>query len=298
MANRSMPAAQRWLNSWWPSQRLGKDPLDGVLVDARYRPVSIANWKLTPHMKRVLLRERVAKPLTFARGQRLTIVIPFRDRDAHLQQLLPVLRSTLSDQHIEASVLVVEQAGRDLFNRGKLINIGIEHAAARTDYYCLHDVDAVPVAANYLCPSQPLRLVNKLITAEGSTAEGESQRTDYYFSGAVSITREQVFRANGYSNEYRGWGKEDDDFFFRLLLAGTVCYFDVQGVFKDLPNPMHQQVQRKSPDTPPHVRINRQRRSRLLRGLDDPQADGLSTLRYELLGSEQGDGYEKICVGL
>jgi len=287
-----MPAVQRWLNSWWPSTRLGTDPLEDWLVEDRYRTVSIANWKLVPYMKRRLLRRRVALPLTFATGRRLTIVIPFRDRDAHLQQLLPVLRSTLDRQGVTATILVVEQSGREPFNRGKLINIGIKHAAERTDYYCLHDVDAVPVTANYLCPSQPLRLVNRLLTAEG-----ESQRTGYYFSGAVSITREQVFLANGFSNEYRGWGKEDDDFFFRLLLAGLLCYFDVQGLFKDLPNPAHQQVQRKSTQTPPHVRINRQRRSRLLRGLDDPQADGLSTLSYELLSSEQGDGYEKICVG-
>ena len=287
-----MPIA-RWLNSWWPSTRLGKDPLDALLVDGRYRPVSIANWKLTPRMKQQLLGMRSAKPLTFATDRRLTIVIPFRDRQAHLQQLLPPLLGTLQQQGVSAKILVVEQDGRDLFNRGKLINVGMQYAAAQTDYYCLHDVDAVPVVANYRCPSQPLRLVHKLLTAQG-----ESQRTDYYFSGAVSVTREQAFAANGFSNEYRGWGKEDDDFFFRLLLAGCLCYFDAQGVFEDLPNPRDQQVQRKSVDTPPHVRINRQRRSRLLRGLADPQQDGLSNLSYRLLGSEQGDGYEKIRVGL
>ena len=287
-----MSIAQRWLDSWWPSTHLGKDPLERLLVEGRYRPVSVANWKLTPRMKQQLLRKRVVQPLTFSQGQRLTIVIPFRDRLAHLQQLLPILSGMLLKQNVLAKILVVEQAGHDLFNRGKLLNIGMKHAAATTDYYCLHDVDAVPVEANYQCPSQPLRLVHKLLTATG-----DAQRTDYYFSGAVSVTREQVFAANGFSNEYRGWGKEDDDFFFRLLLAGCLCYFDTLGVFEDLPNPRHQQVQRKSADTPPHVRINRRRRSRLLRGLVDPQEDGLSNLSYDLLSSEQGDGYEKICAG-
>lgn len=296
-----MPIAPQWLDSWWPSTRLRKDPLAGLLVDGRYRPVSVANWKLTPRMKERLLRARVAQPLTFSREKRLTIVIPYRDREAHLQRLLPVLRDQLTRQELAAKVLVVEQNGRDLFNRGKLLNVGMEYAARhpdhQADYFCLHDVDAVPVTANYLCPSQPLRLVHQLVI-DGAGAKRADYRTDYYFSGAVSVTRDQALAANGFSNHYRGWGKEDDDFFFRLLLAGSLCYFDSQGVFEDLPNPQHQQVQRKSADTPPHVRINRQRRSRLLRGLDDPQQDGLSTLTYALLGSEQGDGYEKICVDL
>ena len=53
----------------------------------------------------------------------------------------------------------------------------------------------------------------------------------------MSIRKDQAFAANGFSNHYWGWGKEDDDFFFRLLLAGYLCYFDAEGMFRDLPNP-------------------------------------------------------------
>jgi hypothetical protein len=291
----SAPAAltgmQRWLNSWWPSVRLRRDPLADWRVEGRYAAVSIANWKLTPRMARLLLARRVAQALTFSADQRLTVVIPFRDRDQHLRQLLPVLTATLDAQRIQHRVLVVEQEAGGLFNRGRLLNVGIHYAAEASDYYCLHDVDAVPVVANYQCPSQPLRLVN---TIRGP--EGESRRTSYYFSGAVSIRKDQVFVANGFSNEYWGWGKEDDDFFFRLLLAGYLCFYDTQGTFYDLPNPKQQQVVRKSSETPPHVRRNRQRRSRLLRGLISPLEDGLNTLRYEVFDRFDGGSYEKIGV--
>jgi hypothetical protein len=286
-----LPALQRWLNRFWPSRRLRNDPLSGWQVDGRYTPVSIANWKLTPSMRALLLQRRVAHPLTFAPDQRLTVVIPFRDREPHLHALLPVLTKALQEQRVRYRVLLVEQQPGGLFNRGKLINVGIHYAAADTDYYCLHDVDALPVIANYSCPSQPLRLVSRVLV-DG----GEAQRTDYYFSGAVSIRKEQVVAANGYSNEYWGWGKEDDDFFFRLLLAGYLCYYDLQGTFHDLPNPKHQQVQRKSPATPPHVRHNRQRRSRLLRGLLDPAQDGLSTLRYEVIERSDAGDHERIRI--
>jgi hypothetical protein len=281
----------RWLNSWWPSARLRRDPLSELRVAGRYAAVSIANWKLTPRMSSWLLQRRVAQPLTFAPDQRLTLVIPFRDREEHLRQLMPALSATLDEQRIRHRVLIVEQEAGGLFNRGKLINVGIHHAADTSDYYCLHDVDAVPVVANYQCPSQPLRLVNTI-----RTAEGETRRTDYYFSGAVSIRKDQALAANGYSNEYWGWGKEDDDFFFRLLLAGCLPYYDTEGTYLDLPNPKQQQVVRKSPQTPPHVRKNRDRRSRLLRGLSDPQEDGLSTLRYEVLDRSNGSSFERIRV--
>ena len=282
---------RRWLESWRPSARLGRDPLSEYRVDGRYAPVSIANWKLTPRMKRVLLEQRTPRPLSFDSDERLTIVIPFRDRDEHLRELLPPLTKTLTEQCIAHRILVVEQDSGGLFNRGRLINAGILHAAAQSDYYCLHDVDAVPVAANYRCPSQPLRLVHTI-----HNAEGEAQRTDYYFSGVVSVRKQQVFAANGYANEYWGWGKEDDDFFLRLLLAGYLCFYDTQGVFRDLPNPKAQQVERKGKATPDFVRRNRRQRSRLVRGLESPLEDGLNTLRFEVISSIDLGAWETIRV--
>jgi hypothetical protein len=287
----ALTGLERWLNRWWPSSRVRRDPLSDLRIADRYAAVSIAKWKLTPRMARWLLDQRVAQPLTFTPDQRLTVVIPFRDRDEHLRQQIPVLSATLDEQRIRHRFVVVEQEAGGLFNRGKLINVGIQHTAADSDYYCLHDVDAVPVVANYQCPSQPVRLVNTI-----RTAEGEKRRTNYYFSGAVSIRKEQVFAANGYSNEYWGWGKEDDDFFFRLLIAGYLPFYDTQGTFYDLPNPQQQQVVRNGPATPPHVRLNRERRSRLLRGLSNPQDDGLNTLRYEVLESSGSPLFEKIRV--
>jgi len=284
-------AGPAWLSAWWPSKRLRADPLAQLRIDARYAPVSIANWKLTPWVARDLLRRRVERPLTFAADRRLTLVIPYRDRAEHLTQLLPELTRTLQEQSVRYRILVVEQEAGSLFNRGKLINVGMRHAAEHSDYFCIHDVDAVPIVANYRCPSQPLRLVNAI-----HTEKGLERRTDYYFSGAVSVLKEQAFAAGGFSNEYWGWGKEDDDFFFRLLLADTLCYYDTRGEFRDLPNPKSQQVVRKSPATPPHVKENRKRRSRLLRGLMRPDEDGIHTLKYELLAQAQHEHYELIRV--
>jgi hypothetical protein len=277
----------RWLNRWLPSKRLGTDPLQGLSVEGRYAPVSIANWKLIPSMARTLLAGRVFRPLSFTMDRRLTVIVPYRDRAQHLAQLVPVLTATLHEQGVRRRIVVIEQEAGQPFNRGRLLNIGMQLTAETTDYYCLHDVDALPIVANYACPSQPLRLVSQVVTTQSAT----TQRNGHYFSGAVSLRKDQAFAANGFSNEYWGWGKEDDDFFFRLLLSGYLCYFDGEGTFQDLPNPESQGTPQLS-----RVKENRQRRSWLLRGLADPADDGLSTVRYEVLEQVEYDGYAKIRV--
>jgi len=283
-------AGPRWLNKWRPSRRLRSDPLQGLCVQDRYAPVSISNWKLIPPVARDLLAQRVPQTLSFSAERRLTVVVSYRDREQHLQQLIPALTAVLEQQRLNYRVLVVEQQPGGLFNRGRLLNVGMHYAAAFSDYYCLHDVDALPIKADYRCPSQPLRLIHKFVSA-GS----ERCLPPHYFSGAVSICKEQAFAANGFSNEYWGWGKEDDDFYFRLLLAGCLCYYDLHGTYFNLPNPPHQQVA-KGARRPRYVNDNRERRSRLLRGLVNPAQDGLATLQYQVIDEQQQRGYQRIQV--
>jgi hypothetical protein len=279
---------EQLLSRWWPSRRLESDPLELVRVEGRYAPVTIANWKLTPWMRRAILKQRVVQPLGFTAG-RLTIVIPFRDREEHLRRLLPPLIDVLERQQIQHQILIVEQVVPGLFNRGRLLNIGMHHAAEQSDYYCLHDVDAIPVHANYGCPSQPFRLVNAIVRPEG-----ETRRSPHYFSGAVSVRKEQAFAANGFSNLYWGWGKEDDDFFFRLLLAGFLCYVDTEGRYLDLPNPCV--VKTTTASKLRHTQENRKRRSQLVRGCLDPLEDGLNTVKYEVVERIDFTQYIKIRV--
>lgn len=39
---------------------------------------------------------------------------------------------------------------------------------------------------------------------------------DEYAGGVFGLTKEQYESVNGYSNDYWGWGSEDDDFYARL----------------------------------------------------------------------------------
>jgi N-terminal region of glycosyl transferase group 7/N-terminal domain of galactosyltransferase len=280
-----------WIQRWYPSSILKQDPLLNVAVDGRYVPIPIAGWKFTPKMAAALLQMRQPKPLSFTPGARLTVIVPIRDREAHLAILVPRLTATLNEQGIKHRIVVVEQEPGKLWNKGGMINVGLQHAADSCDYYCLHDVDAIPVEANYLCPSQPLRLVTRLIGSKNGLA-----RPPRYFGGVITLIREQAYAANGFSNQYWGWGKEDDDFLFRLLFAGCVCYSDTQGVFEDLHNPAHQQVNLTRAIKPKSLRKNRRRRGLLVRGLIDPQDDGVSTLTGKVIQCTATSAYERLLV--
>ena len=281
----------RWLAQLRPSSTVKHDPIAGVLVDGRYTPIPLIGWKLLPAVHRHLLAGRSAPRLTMAADKKLGVIVPVRDREDQITQLLPRLRSRLDAQGLQYRILVSEQSQGALFNKGAIINAGFRAVANSCDYVCIHDVDAIPVEADYRCPSEPLRLVTNLVGSRHGP-----KREPRYFGGAISVRCEQFIAANGYSNEYWGWGKEDDDFLFRLLFSGRICFSDEQGTFEDLPNPADQQVRFTRLKKPATLRANRKRRSELMRGLKDFRQEGLNSLRYPCSEPKPMDGYERILV--
>jgi hypothetical protein len=121
-------------------------------------------------------------------------------------------------------VLIIEQEQDLPFNAGALKNVGFVLGEAQSDYTCFHDIDYLPVWADYSWPDAPTPLV--WFGAETRpVARGQS---NYYvhhdlaqFFGAVLLVPNDLFRAvDGYSNEYWGWGYEDWDLKFRFLARG------------------------------------------------------------------------------
>ena len=62
-----------------------------------------------------------------------TIIIPYRDREEHLAELLGYLHPFLQAQNLSYRILVIEQIHGKPFNRAKLFNIGV--AEALVSYY-------------------------------------------------------------------------------------------------------------------------------------------------------------------
>jgi hypothetical protein len=165
--------------------------------------------------------------------KKLAIVIPYRDRAAHLRQLLPHLVTYFTrdklDQQIAVSIHIVEQAAGAPFNRGLIKNCGFALVRDGADYVCFHDVDYLPVWADYSWSAQPARLI----------WHGLKLKEDWrsFFGGVVLFDRLAFERVNGYSNRYWGWGPEDLELGLRCDITGLG--FDRRdGTFMALDHPL------------------------------------------------------------
>ena len=264
---------------------IGIDPLLKE-TDDRFTPVRVDNLKIRTNIKEGILKNRTSNN-TFSvdRSKKLAVIIPYRNRAQHLATLIPVLTEQLSSQKLNFRIVVAEQADEERFNRGKTINVGALAEWDWADYFCIHDVDNIPVNAEYGCPSEPLRLVSLW---ESTWRTYDIQQLTY-FSGVISMKKEVFSAANGFNNEYWGWGLEDDDFLIRCLLAGSIPHQDRQGVFTDLNNPAAETAATNS-----WVRHSNKRWLRWQMLRKNFNAVGLSNIRYSITDDQECAYYRKV----
>jgi len=151
---------------------------------------------------------------------KLGIIVPYRKRPGHLRKFRESIESYLKDQDYE--LIVVEQADDLPFNRGKLLNIGFEYAVRKQcDYVVFHDVDMLPIDVDYSYSDVPIHLANGFTNSD-------REIFDTYFGGVTLFPIDLFKKVNGYSNEYWGWGFEDDDLLMRLteqhIFTDTIYY--------------------------------------------------------------------------
>jgi hypothetical protein len=167
---------------------------------------------------------------------RLAIVVPYRDRAEHLSRLVPHLvtffeRDALA-RAIPYEVHIAEQAPGRPFNRGAIKNAGFAIAQANADYVVFHDVDYLPIWADYSCVQGPTSLITWGVQEE--EGEGPSQTPGC----VVALPVDDFVRVNGYSNDYWAWGFEDVDLLERIRLAG-LGWSRRPGTFMPMPHAHH-----------------------------------------------------------
>ena len=137
---------------------------------------------------------------------KLGVIIPYREREEHLERFIEHFTEFMSDKKINYQIFVIEQYDLKPFNRGRLLNIGYKIAIQNgCDYVSFHDVDMLPEEADYSYPMKPTHLASNL------SSYNYSVPYDEYFGGVTLFNKYDFELVNGYSNEYRGWGYEDDD---------------------------------------------------------------------------------------
>ena len=151
---------------------------------------------------------------------KLGIIVPYRNRYAQLYEFKQSIKDYFRKLDIDYSIIVVEQDDAKLFNRGKLLNIGfLEAKKLKCDYICFHDVDMLPSKVDYSYSNVPIHMATTLISSDNT----HRPIFDQYFGGVTLFPIELFEKINGYSNNYWGWGFEDDDLLWRCLHHNLPC---------------------------------------------------------------------------
>jgi predicted glycosyltransferase involved in capsule biosynthesis len=149
--------------------------------------------------------------------EKLAVVVPYRNREEHLKEFIPYMEKVLKEEGMPFEILIVEQADSKPFNRAKLLNVGFNEANDY-DYFAFHDVDMLPVDSDYSFPEGPTHLSSEVEQFNWGLPY------DGYFGGVTLFDKESFSKINGYSNEYWGWGAEDDDVLHRCMIKGIDTY--------------------------------------------------------------------------
>jgi hypothetical protein len=143
--------------------------------------------------------------------KKLATIVPFRNREEHLKIFIDEIKKWIKDDDI---VLIVEQDNLKPFNRAKLFNVGFLHLKDFYDYFCFHDVDMIPIEGDYSFPEHPIHMPSKI------SEYNNSLPYENYYGGVNIFNKEDFLKINGFSNEFWGWGGEDDDLFKRITHYG------------------------------------------------------------------------------
>lgn len=205
--------------------------------------------------------------------EKLSIIVPYRDREEHLEKFLRAMEECDFLSEIDYDILIVEQEEGKPFNRGKLLNIGAVHSHT-SSYYCFHDVDMLPILTDYSYVSVPTHLA--------AEAEQFGYKLPYqgYFGGVTLFDKHSFIKVNGYSNEYWGWGAEDDDIMFRCLV-NEVRPSRKNGRYRSLNHQRIIQQDLYNENLKKYSQLkNLPNRDKIM---ETVKQDGLTTLSYEVL---------------
>lgn len=139
------------------------------------------------------------------------IIVPVRDRNTHLN----CFRLYMREYFPQLPIIVVEQADDSKWNKGLLFNAAYKELANEYDYLILHDVDMIP-QRNF--DYSPTTIPTLLATEYSQFDYGQCYST--FFGGVVGLSRDHYLLVNGFSNQFRGYGAEDDSFYRSFIQKG------------------------------------------------------------------------------
>jgi beta-1,4-galactosyltransferase 2 len=204
---------------------------------------------------------------------KLGIVVPYRNREEHANKFIPFMNDYLNTRNISFKIYIVDQEEGKPFNRAKLLNVGFLEADKDIDYFVFHDVDMLPDGIDYSYCDAPTHL------ACSASQFDFSLPYQGYFGGVTLFPRTTFELINGFSNEYWGWGAEDDDILHRCRLSNIMPDRKCSGTIESLKH--ERKIQHND-----YVK-NIERINQMWRGEIDWKNDGLNSCIYTIIDKNE-----------
>jgi len=204
--------------------------------------------------------------------KKVAVIFPYREQvqQNRSQQLKETLDYYTKLNKSNIDYYIIEQGNDKPFNRGVLINAGhdiIKKSDVGYENEVHHDID---VQAN--------EEFIKYFSSDNVV--GKPRYNDSKHFGNISILSLSVMeQANGYSNNYWGWGGEDNNFRERILKKNIPIYRPIPKInkMKYLPHIKATELNLKNPDVD-KIKI---------KDKEDGYISGLADLKYTILKKEK-----------
>jgi hypothetical protein len=197
-------------------------------------------------------------------------IIPYRNRNAHLQEFIRRFTGYLEGKGIDAHFYVIHQITPGAFNRGAMLNIGfLEVCKVRPDgLFIFHDVDTYPTAWGSISYDTPPNHIRHPIGLNENL-------------GTICCFWKKDYETiNGFPNYY-GWGIEDNTIFYRAKKYGIPIDIKHAVDLNDTSRCIHHDHSR--PNIIITTNINTEYHKKEVE--TGNHTNGLSSLRYEVICS-------------
>lgn len=139
------------------------------------------------------------------------VLVPYRGREEHLKCFVEEFVPCLKKHVANVKITIIEQSDDGkLFNRGKLLNVGVREAGEDSTHFVLQDVDTL---ASDSC-------VKRLYNVQKNEEEIIRIRAPHSTSlGCICrVSSEAMHKINGFPNGLYGWGIEDRALYWRAKI--------------------------------------------------------------------------------
>lgn len=219
------------------------------------------------------------------------IIIAFRDtangeRSRELAELRDKIMEICGEYNQDYHIYVIVQDDNQLFNKGSLMNIGVNLVQNECDYFIFHDVDNIPVGGGNVY--RPREYTGNICGKINGIQYGDG---DDHFGDVIFIKKEDFYAINGVSNYFWGWGFEITATPIKLTRKG-IPFRRGDGEFKTL---VHDTKHRWHGN--PNI-VNNVIVYWMIDLIMDPSFDGVSTVDYQISKTEDFGDMSMIYVKL